>query len=161
MWCRYNTVNLLQNPYNRHPLACPWGQDMACLLWFYNLIHFLALLSQCRMCYHDSRLDRIIMALDCTLQPATDLNHQIQLSLIWYGQFSPNTHNWHLVAHLWQTRYGVFDLSWKYDLCWTFIVSLLHTTLYNSRSYINETLLLLLYSWWMEHNFWVWCRISL
>ena len=29
--CRYNAVNFLQNPHNRHPIARPWGRDMGCL----------------------------------------------------------------------------------------------------------------------------------
>ena len=31
------------------PIARLWGRDMGCMLWFYNLIHFLPLLSQCRI----------------------------------------------------------------------------------------------------------------
>ena len=26
--CRYNAVNFLQNPHNRHPIACQWGRGM-------------------------------------------------------------------------------------------------------------------------------------
>ena len=37
---------------------------MGCLLWFYNLIHFLPLLSQWRIKYLD-KLHRVITALDC------------------------------------------------------------------------------------------------
>ena len=29
--CHYNTVSMIPNPYNRHPIACPWG--MGCILW--------------------------------------------------------------------------------------------------------------------------------
>ena len=47
-WCRYNTVNFLQNPSNESPIACPWGRDMG-LLWFWYLINFWPLLSQCCM----------------------------------------------------------------------------------------------------------------
>ena len=32
--CRYNAVNFLENPHNRHPIARPWGRGMGCLLWF-------------------------------------------------------------------------------------------------------------------------------
>ena len=32
--CRYNAVNFLENPYNRHPIARPSGRAMGCLLWF-------------------------------------------------------------------------------------------------------------------------------
>ena len=31
--CHYNAVIFLQNPYNRHSIAHPWGWDMECLLW--------------------------------------------------------------------------------------------------------------------------------
>ena len=31
--CLYNLVNFLQYPYNRHPIAHPWGRGMECLLW--------------------------------------------------------------------------------------------------------------------------------
>ena len=31
--CRYNAVNFLSNPYNRHPIAHPWGRGIGCLLW--------------------------------------------------------------------------------------------------------------------------------
>ena len=43
----------------------PWGRDKECLLWFWYLIHFLPLFSQCSMWYPD-KLDRGIMALDCS-----------------------------------------------------------------------------------------------
>ena len=31
--CRYNAINFLQNPHNRHPIARTWGRAMRCLLW--------------------------------------------------------------------------------------------------------------------------------
>ena len=36
-------VNFLLNTHNRHPIACPWGQAMGCLLWVLSrkLIMFL------------------------------------------------------------------------------------------------------------------------
>ena len=38
VWCRYNKVNFLPNPRNRHPIACPWGQGMGVCcdssIWF-------------------------------------------------------------------------------------------------------------------------------
>ena len=37
--CHYNTVNFLQYPYNRHPIACLWGQAMGCLLWVESDLH--------------------------------------------------------------------------------------------------------------------------
>ena len=39
--CCYNKVNCLPNSHNRHPIACPWGQDMGCLMWSQNLTHVL------------------------------------------------------------------------------------------------------------------------
>ena len=39
MWCCYNTVNFLQSHHNGHPIACPHGQAMGCLLWFLNVIY--------------------------------------------------------------------------------------------------------------------------
>ena len=42
--CRYNTVNFLPNPHNRHPINRPWGRHMGYLLWFLYLIHLLSLL---------------------------------------------------------------------------------------------------------------------
>ena len=31
--CHYNVVNFLQNIHNKHPIACPLGRGMGCLLW--------------------------------------------------------------------------------------------------------------------------------
>ena len=31
--CHYNMVNFHPNPHKRHPITCPWGRDMGCLLW--------------------------------------------------------------------------------------------------------------------------------
>ena len=53
--CHYNAVNFLPNPHWR---------AMGCLLWFWYLIHFLPLFSQCRIWYRD-KLDRVITALHC------------------------------------------------------------------------------------------------
>ena len=39
--CCYNTVNFLQIPHNRHPIAQPWGWGMGCLLWIQILIYVL------------------------------------------------------------------------------------------------------------------------
>ena len=66
VWCRYNTINFLQNTHERHPIACPSGQGMGCLLWFQPLIDILPQLLQWCVQYHDM-LDRIITALDCKL----------------------------------------------------------------------------------------------
>ena len=64
MGFHFNAVYLLQNPHIWHHIACPWGRGMGCLLCFETLIHFLLLLLQCHMQYHD-KLDSIITALDC------------------------------------------------------------------------------------------------
>ena len=32
IWCCYNMVSFLKNSHNRHPIACPWGWDMWCLM---------------------------------------------------------------------------------------------------------------------------------
>ena len=56
MRCSYNEVNFLQNPHYRHPIAHSWGRVMGFMLWFYDLIHFLPLLSQCCM-QHCDKLD--------------------------------------------------------------------------------------------------------
>ena len=61
--CRYNAINFLPNPHNRHPIARPWGRGMVWLLWFWSLIYVLLLSSQCRW-YYREKLDHIIMALD-------------------------------------------------------------------------------------------------
>ena len=44
--CRYSAANFLQIPYNRHPIAHPWGRGMGCVMWVQNLIKLLLLLSQ-------------------------------------------------------------------------------------------------------------------
>ena len=44
--CRYNAVNFLQIPHNRHPVTLgPWARDVGRTLWFYHLLHFLPLIS--------------------------------------------------------------------------------------------------------------------
>ena len=47
--CHYNAVISFPILHNRHPIARPPVRGMGCLLWLLNLIHFLPLLSQCRM----------------------------------------------------------------------------------------------------------------
>ena len=32
--------SFMENTYNRHPIACPWGQAMGCLLWVQTPINF-------------------------------------------------------------------------------------------------------------------------
>ena len=41
------TVNFLQYPRNRHPIAHPLGRGMGCLLWVWSLINVLLLPFQC------------------------------------------------------------------------------------------------------------------
>ena len=50
--CHYNTVNFHQNHHNRHPIACPLGQDMGSLLWVQALIYVLPLSLKSCMEYH-------------------------------------------------------------------------------------------------------------
>ena len=33
VYSSYNVVNFPQNSHNRHPIACPQGRGMGCLLW--------------------------------------------------------------------------------------------------------------------------------
>ena len=61
----YNVVSFLQNYHNRHPIACPWGQGMGCLLWLLTLMHVLLQSLLCWMQNHII-LDRIVTAHDCT-----------------------------------------------------------------------------------------------
>ena len=58
MWCIYNTVNFLQNPHNRHPIARPY---FVSLDFDYMLLQSM----QCCMKYRVI-LDRIKTALECT-----------------------------------------------------------------------------------------------
>ena len=41
VWCHFNMVNFLTNNHKRHPIACPLGQAMGCLLWIQHLIDIL------------------------------------------------------------------------------------------------------------------------
>ena len=41
--CRYNAVNFLPNPHNRHPIAHPWERGMGWLLWVWYWIIWTAL----------------------------------------------------------------------------------------------------------------------
>ena len=36
--CHYNAINFLQNIHKSHPIACPIGRGMACLLWVQPMI---------------------------------------------------------------------------------------------------------------------------
>ena len=50
--CHYNTVSVLQNIHNRHPIARPWGRAMGCLLLVQALINVLPWSLQWCMHYH-------------------------------------------------------------------------------------------------------------
>ena len=52
VWCHYNAVNFLQNPHKRHPIACPLGWGMRCLLCVQTLICILPQSLQWCMQYH-------------------------------------------------------------------------------------------------------------
>ena len=63
--CRYNVVNFCPNPNKRHPIACPLGRVMGCLLWIKPLMHILPQ----SLSYHMQNpvmMDLFITALDCT-----------------------------------------------------------------------------------------------
>ena len=57
VWWSYNAICFLQNPHNRHLIACLWGRDLGCLLWHELWFIF------CCMQYHV--LGRVIVAPDC------------------------------------------------------------------------------------------------
>ena len=60
----YNLVRIFQNTHNRHPIACPWGQDMGCLLWVKTSIKVIP--QPLQWCMHYLViLIHIIMALYC------------------------------------------------------------------------------------------------
>ena len=47
--CHYNSVNFLENPHKRHPIAGPFlknagplGRGMGCLLWIHTLIYVMS-----------------------------------------------------------------------------------------------------------------------
>ena len=48
----YNVVNSLWSTHNRHPISCPLGHAMWCLLWVQVLIYVLSQSCQCNMKYH-------------------------------------------------------------------------------------------------------------
>ena len=65
VWCHYNVVKFLQIPHNSHPIACPWGRDMGCLLWIQIAIYVLP--QQLEYCMQNHVVvDRITTALHCT-----------------------------------------------------------------------------------------------
>ena len=68
----YNAVNFLQNIHETHPIARLSGRGMGCLLCIQPLIDILPQFLQCCMQYHVI-LNRVIMALDCTLSWLDDI----------------------------------------------------------------------------------------
>ena len=50
--CHYNVLNFLQKSHNRHPIPCPWGQGMGCILWVQSLLQVLYHLLQFSMQYN-------------------------------------------------------------------------------------------------------------
>ena len=46
------SISLL-NTHKRHPIACPWGRAMGCLLWVQSQVNVVLLSLWCYMCYHD------------------------------------------------------------------------------------------------------------
>ena len=64
--CHCNAVQFLQNIVKSHPIACPLGRGMGCLLSVQSLIDILSLFLQwCVQC--DVILDHVITALDCSI----------------------------------------------------------------------------------------------
>ena len=41
VWCHHYAVNFLTNIHKQHPIPCPLGRDMGCLLWIQHLIDIL------------------------------------------------------------------------------------------------------------------------
>ena len=62
--CRDKAVNFLQNIHERHPVGCPSGRGMGCLLWVQLLIYILPHFQQWCVQYHVI-LDRVITTLHC------------------------------------------------------------------------------------------------
>ena len=67
--CHYNKVNFVQNRYKIHPIACPLGRGMGCILWVQTLI--CTLLQSQQQCnpyqvIFDCIVTCIITALECT-----------------------------------------------------------------------------------------------
>ena len=73
MQCHYDAVNFLAYPHKIHLIARPLGRDMACNLWFDNLIYILFQSAQCCMKYRVI-LDRVVMALNRSNSNSNDSN---------------------------------------------------------------------------------------
>ena len=58
--------NFLPNPHN---YSCPWGRDIGCILWVWNLTVFC----QWHFGANMIKLDRVIMALNCMYYNVTEL----------------------------------------------------------------------------------------
>ena len=73
--CHYNKVNFLQNPHNGHLIACLWGWDMGCLLWFKSPICVLPSV-QCCLEYHFEL--NCVTAAVCSTHPQTsNISHTL------------------------------------------------------------------------------------
>ena len=48
----YNVVSFLKIPYNRHPIARPWGRDMGCVLLIQISIYVMPQKLEYCMQYH-------------------------------------------------------------------------------------------------------------
>ena len=76
--CCYNPVNFLKQYSQRHPIACPLGQGMGCLLWIQHRIDILAEFLQSFIQYL-TILNHVVTALDCIFQQETGIVAQLQL----------------------------------------------------------------------------------
>ena len=56
--CRYNAVNFLHNPHDRHPIARPWGRAMGCLSVVILISNLLSVTIVAVSCC--DKLDRVI-----------------------------------------------------------------------------------------------------
>ena len=69
--CRYNAVNFLPNPHNRHPIGRPWEQDMGVYcdskIWF-TFCHYY----RSAVC---DKLERVITVLDSKLVSSQAIYH--------------------------------------------------------------------------------------
>ena len=52
VWCGYNKVNFLPYSQKLHPIACPLGWGMECILWIRTVIYTLPQALQWCMQYH-------------------------------------------------------------------------------------------------------------
>ena len=93
-------VNFLQNMHNRHPIACPYGQAMGCLVWLQSLTYVtsLGLSSSMQCCVI---LEHVIML----YQQQMSITSTIQSNQI-FRKFSPkiiaiNLPHFAVVSEMW------------------------------------------------------------